>query len=219
MYTGRIFCLNEEHANAIFDNLTKLFGFPQTNFNFNGNMMKGDPEGLNEHYEIEENKDDFIKNENIQIHKQIDMLSKENLSLIREVAFLKETIKDLSGDFEYGENQNQIKGFDYPENHSQIKNDYFGNQNQIKGFDRLDSLKELSPTGNLESGIYGNLESGIYDQDQKVEDFKNDSEPMDFGWPKWSDNKIKDTKIENEQLFDNDNQHDDFSQDFSQRYL
>ena len=53
-------------------------------------------EGLNEHYEIDEEKDDFIKNENIQIHKQIDMLSKENLSLIREVAFLKETIKDFA---------------------------------------------------------------------------------------------------------------------------
>merc|ERR1712228_466085 len=72
--------MNEQYANSIFSNLSKLFGFPSKNFDFNGT--------------------------------QIDGLSKENRSLAREVAFLKEQIKDLSQDFDYSSNQNQIKGID-----------------------------------------------------------------------------------------------------------
>ena len=42
LYTGRISCMNELFANQVFSNLTKLFGFPSKNFDFNGTIIKGE---------------------------------------------------------------------------------------------------------------------------------------------------------------------------------
>ena len=101
LYTGRIFCMNEQYANSIFSNLTKLFGFPPRNFDFNGTMIKGDPDGYGGYtkpaiplYESDEEwGDGSFMNGNPEVQQQIEGLSKENKSLAREVAFLKETIK------------------------------------------------------------------------------------------------------------------------------
>ena len=97
LYTGRIFCMNEQYANSIFSNLTKLFGFPSRNFDFNGTMIKGDPDGYHgfstSKHESDDEWDKSFRNGNPEIQEQLDGLSKENRSLAREVAFLKETIK------------------------------------------------------------------------------------------------------------------------------
>ena len=42
LYSGKIYCANLTDATEVFNNLTQLFGFPSTNFEFNGTILKAE---------------------------------------------------------------------------------------------------------------------------------------------------------------------------------
>ena len=42
LYGGKIYCTNLTDATEVFNNLTQLFGFPSTNFEFNGTILKAE---------------------------------------------------------------------------------------------------------------------------------------------------------------------------------
>ena len=66
--------MNEQYANSIFSNLTKLFGFPSKNFDFNGTLIKGDPDGYEGYSRARHESDDewgkSIRNGNPEIQEQ-----------------------------------------------------------------------------------------------------------------------------------------------------
>jgi len=117
LYTGRVMCMDESYANQIYSSLTKVFGFPTRNFDFNGTMIKADLDGYENGWktsvDLEEDWDDIkIYDDNPKVQAQIEDLSTENKSLAREVAFLKETIKDLTDDFDYRTSQNEMSSYE-----------------------------------------------------------------------------------------------------------